>query len=118
MAYGYRNHFGSSCKRVSQEIRKPLVRVSTSATIVAKMVAELGSENSAAATAIPDEDGQSIGEEMQVMVKTLMGSTITIDMTTEDTTLEAKKKIELKVGTLPEQQILTFKGKQLEDGRV
>lgn len=55
---------------------------------------------------------------MQIFIKTLYGTTVTLDVEPTDSIEAVKVAIQAKENLHPDQQRLIFNGKQLEDGRT
>ncbi|MCA8900183.1 MAG: hypothetical protein KDA53_02930 [Hyphomonas sp.] len=53
----------------------------------------------------------------QLFIKTLTGTTYTLDVEKTDSILAVKEKVEAEAGVPPEQQRLIFAGKELDDTR-
>jgi hypothetical protein len=60
--------------------------------------------------------GSSSAFAMQLFVRTPAGTTITLDAEPSDTLENVKTKIQDVLGILPDEQIITFAGRVLEDG--
>ena len=69
------------------------------------------STESAAMVAEPGNTGE------QILIKNLKGKTITLDIEKSDTIEEVKKKIQSKEQIPHDQQVLTYKGKNMDDDK-
>ena len=60
----------------------------------------------------------SESQEVQIIVKTLEGKNITVDVETAETIDKVKVKIKNKTSISADQQRLIYGGRQLEDGTI
>ncbi len=55
---------------------------------------------------------------MDLTIKTMTGKIFTLEVDSQDTIETIKLKVQDQEGIPPEQQLLTYEGKELEDGRT